>query len=197
MFRWFLKTHLAFCMRISKGFKHFGTTTRRQTRYSLPHSINVKASSLWHRWCRLSASLAFSTSAFAQNPIVIKFSHVVAADTPKAKQPSASKNSLKKTPKAASKSSCIRTARYTKTKKNSKRCNSARCKCSHHHWRNLGHSVLKNLRSSICPFPESRCFASCDRKSVGAGLMAKLESKGITGFSLWDNGFKVMSSMLQ
>ncbi|TXI95522.1 MAG: C4-dicarboxylate ABC transporter, partial [Burkholderiaceae bacterium] len=30
-------------------------------------------------------SLAFSTSAFAQNPIVIKFSHVVAADTPKGK----------------------------------------------------------------------------------------------------------------
>ena len=30
-------------------------------------------------------SLSFSTTAFAQNPIIIKFSHVVAADTPKGK----------------------------------------------------------------------------------------------------------------
>jgi len=29
---------------------------------------------------------------------------------------------------------------------------------------------------------------------IGAGLLAKLEPKGITGLAFWDNGFKVMSS---
>ena len=151
------------------------------------------------RFTRLAAAaivLAVALPAYAQQPIVIKFSHVVAIDTPKGKAAEYFKKLAEERTKGASKSSSTRTARCSRTAKRWKRCSLARCKCWRRRSRSSVRSACANSKCSTCR-TSSTTTTSCTRSPqgpVGAALFKKLESKGIVGLAYWDNGFKVMSA---
>ena len=132
--------------------------------------------------------------AAAQQPIVIKFSHVVAVDTPKGKGAEYFKKLAEERTKGTVKVevypeqlSCSRMARRWR------RCSSGRCRCSRPRCRSSARSARANSRCSTCPY----MFDSYDELHkvtdgpVGKALFKKLESKGIIGLAYWDNGFKV------
>jgi hypothetical protein len=82
----------------------------------------------------LTAATIIAGNAFAQAPIVIKFSHVVANDTPKGKGAERFKELAEKATKGRVKVESIRTARCTRTRKKWKRCSWARCRCWRRRW---------------------------------------------------------------
>jgi C4-dicarboxylate-binding protein DctP len=142
------------------------------------------------------ALAAWAPRTFAQAPIVIKLSHVVAADTPKGK---------------GSEFFAKRAAELTKGKvKVEVYANSSLYKDKEEvEALQLGSvQMLAPSLSKFAPlgvkefevFDFPYMFDSFDelhrvqQGPVGKGLLAKLEAKGISGLAYWDNGFKSFSS---
>jgi len=71
--------------------------------------------------CAAVAALAVAAPAAAQQPIVIKFSHVAAPDTPKGQAANEFKRLAENARRAASGSRCIRTARCSRMPRSSTR----------------------------------------------------------------------------
>ena len=144
----------------------------------------------------LAGVLVFAGSALAQAPIVIKFSHVVANDTPKGK---------------ASEFFAKRAAELTKGKvKVEVYANSSLYK-DKEEIEALQLGAVQMLAPSLSKFAplgvkEFEVFDfpylldsfdelhKVQQGPVGKGLLNKLEAKGITGLAFWDNGFKSFSS---
>ena len=141
-------------------------------------------------------SLAFSTSAFAQNPIVIKFSHVVAADTPKGKAAERFKELAEKNTKGRVKVELYPNSTLYKDKEELEALQLGAVQMLAPSLAKFGPLGVKEFEVFDLPyiFPNRDVLHRVTEGPVGAGLMAKLESKGITGLAFWDNGFKVMSS---
>jgi C4-dicarboxylate-binding protein DctP len=134
--------------------------------------------------------------AAAQQPIVIKFSHVVAVDTPKGKGAERFKQLAEERTKGR-----VRVEVYP---------NSALFKDGEE-MEALQLGSVQLLAPSLAKFGPlgAREFEVFDlpyifdtyaelhkvtEGPVGTALFKKLESKGITGLAYWDNGFKVMSA---
>ena len=99
----------------------------------------------------LGAAAALATPFVrAQAPIVIKFSHVVAVGHAEGQRGQHSRSSPKSAPRAASRSRSIPTASSTRTRKNSKRCSSARCKCWRRRWPSSARWACANSKCSTC-----------------------------------------------
>jgi hypothetical protein len=79
-------------------------------------------------------------TALADDTIVIKFSHVVANDTPKGKGALKFKELAEKYTNGKVKIGSTRTPRFTRTRKRSRRCSSARCRC----WRRPPRSLPRS-----------------------------------------------------
>jgi hypothetical protein len=107
-----------------------GESSFNNNRFTINEETSMKFKSLV---VALGAAVTMG-AAFAQAPIVIKFSHVVATDTPKGQAAERFKQLAEKPPRAASRSRSIRTASCTRTRKSSKRCSWARCKCWRRRW---------------------------------------------------------------
>ena len=146
----------------------------------------------------LATSAVFAAgAAFAQQPIVIKFSHVVAVDTPKGK----ARRVLQEARRGAHQGprqgrGLSRTASSTRTTRRWRRCSSARCRCSRPSLAKFGPLGVREFEVFDLPF----IFDNYDELHkvtegpVGKALLKKLEPKGIIGLAYWDNGFKVMSA---
>ena len=148
------------------------------------------------RFLAAAALLVITQSAFAADPIVIKFSHVVANDTPKGK---------------ASEFFAKRAAELTGGKvKVEVYANSTLYK-DKEEMEALQLGAVQMLAPSLAKFGPLgvREFELFDLPfifdsytelhkvttgPVGKMLFSKLESKGIKGLGYWDNGFKVMSA---
>lgn len=141
-------------------------------------------------------SLAFSTSAFAQNPIVIKFSHVVAADTPKGKAAERFKELAEKNTKGRVKVELYPNSTLYKDKEELEALQLGAVQMLAPSLAKFGPLGVKEFEVFDLPyiFPNRDVLHRVTEGPVGASLMAKLEPKGITGLAFWDNGFKVMSS---
>jgi len=146
-------------------------------------------------WTALALALAFGT-AQAQQPIVIKFSHVVAEQTPKGK----ASLKFKELAEAATKGR-VKVEVYP---------NSSLFKDGEE-MEALQLGSVQMLAPSVAKFGPlgAREFEVFDlpyifdnfdemhkvtNGPVGAQLFKKLESKGIVGLAFWDNGFKQMSA---
>ena len=111
------------------------------------------------------AALALAGPAAAQAPIVIKFSHVVAPDTPKGKAALKFKELAEKYTGGKVKVEVYPNSRSTRTKRNSRRCSSARSRC----WRRRTRSSARSgSRSSTC----STC-RSCSATEARARQMSE------------------------
>jgi C4-dicarboxylate-binding protein DctP len=142
----------------------------------------------------LAAALSFN--AYAQAPIVIKFSHVVATDTPKGQAAERFKELAEKATKGRVKVEVYPNSQLYKDKEELEALQLGAVQMLAPSLAKFGPLGVKEFEAFDLPyiFPSKTALYSVTEGPIGKGLLAKLESKGITGLAFWDNGFKVMSA---
>jgi C4-dicarboxylate-binding protein DctP len=142
------------------------------------------------------AAATFSLAAFAQQPIVIKFSHVVANDTPKGKAADFFKVKAEELTKGKVKVEVYANSTLYKDKEEMEALQLGAVQMLAPSLAKFGPLGAKEFEVFDLPY----IFDGYDglRKitlgPVGQQLLAKLEPKGIKGLGYWDNGFKSLSA---
>lgn len=143
------------------------------------------------------AVIALSTALPAlAEPIVIKFSHVVAPDTPKGKGAEKFKELAEAYTNGAVKVEVYPNSQLYKDKEELEALQLGAVQMLAPSLAKFGPLGVQQFELFDLPF----LMGSYDdlRKitdgEVGKGLLAKLQGKGITGLAYWDNGFKIMSA---
>ena len=139
---------------------------------------------------------AASFTALAQSPIVIKFSHVVAADTPKGKGALRFKELAEERTKGRVKVEVYANSTLYKDKEEIEALQLGAVQMLAPSLAKFGPLGVKEFEVFDLPyiFPSKAVLQRIEEGPVGANLFKKLESKGIKGLAYWDNGFKVMSA---
>ncbi|MBC3933224.1 TRAP transporter substrate-binding protein [Undibacterium curvum] len=143
----------------------------------------------------LTASLV-SGVAHAQAPIVIKFSHVVASDTPKGKAAERFKELAEKATKGRVKVELYPNSTLYKDKEELEALQLGAVQMLAPSLAKFGPLGVKEFEVFDLPyiFPNKDVLYAVTEGQIGKDLFKKLEPKGITGLAFWDNGFKVMSA---
>uniref|UniRef100_UPI0031CF69E6 DctP family TRAP transporter solute-binding subunit n=1 Tax=Herbaspirillum sp. TaxID=1890675 RepID=UPI0031CF69E6 len=144
----------------------------------------------------LSAAAIVSGSAFAQQPIIIKFSHVVANDTPKGKGAERFKELAEKATKGRVKVEVYPNSTLYKDKEELEALQLGAVQMLAPSLAKFGPLGVKEFEVFDLPyiFPSKEVLYRVTEGPIGRDLFKKLEPKGITGLAYWDNGFKVMSA---
>ena len=142
------------------------------------------------------ACLAFASNALAEAPIVIKFSHVVAADTPKGKGAERFKELAEKMTKGRVKVEIYANSTLYKDKEEMEALQLGAVQMLAPSLAKFGPLGVKEFEVFDLPymFPSKDVLYRVTDGPIGKDLFKKLESKGISGLAYWDNGFKVMSA---
>ncbi|HTH40321.1 MAG TPA: TRAP transporter substrate-binding protein [Rhodocyclaceae bacterium] len=147
--------------------------------------------------CVLAGMLA-AGSAVAQQaqPIVIKFSHVVAADTPKGKAAEMFKKLAEERTKGRVKVEVYPNSQLYKDKEELEALQLGAVQMLAPSLAKFGPLGVKEFEVFDLPyiFPSKEVLRAVADGPIGASLLKKLESKGIIGLGYWDNGFKIMSA---
>jgi C4-dicarboxylate-binding protein DctP len=135
-------------------------------------------------------------SAFAQAPIVIKFSHVVADDTPKGKGALRFKELAEKATKGRVKVEVYPNSTLYKDKEELDALQLGSVQMLAPSLAKFGPLGVKEFELFDLPyiFPSKEVLYRVTDGPVGKKLFQKLESKGIRGLAYWDNGFKDMTA---
>ncbi|HEX6736512.1 MAG TPA: TRAP transporter substrate-binding protein [Azonexus sp.] len=139
---------------------------------------------------------ALSLGAYAQQPIVIKFSHVVAADTPKGKAAEFFAQKANEMTKGKVKVEVYANSTLYKDKEEMEALQLGAVQMLAPSLAKFGPLGAKEFEVFDLPF----IFNGYDdlhkvtTGPVGAQLFTKLEPKGIKGLAYWDNGFKSFSA---
>jgi len=148
------------------------------------------------KWIPFVAALALLAPAHAQQPIVIKFSHVVAVDTPKGKAAEYFKKLAEERTKGRVKIEVYPNSSLFKDGEEMEALQLGSVQMLAPSLAKFGPLGVREFEVFDLPY----IFDNYDELHkvtsgpVGAGLFKKLESKGIVGLAYWDNGFKVMSA---
>jgi C4-dicarboxylate-binding protein DctP len=139
---------------------------------------------------------AVSMSAFAQTPIVIKFSHVVATDTPKGQAAERFKQLAEKATGGRVKVELYPNSQLYKDKEELEALQLGAVQMLAPSLAKFGPLGAKEFEVFDLPyiFPSKQALYAITEGPIGKGLLHKLDAKGITGLAYWDNGFKVMSA---
>ncbi len=141
-------------------------------------------------------ALAFAASAYAQQPIVIKFSHVVAVNTPKGKGAEQFKKLAEERTNGRVKVEVYPNSTLFKDGEEMDALQLGSVQMLAPSLAKFGPLGVRDFEVFDLPF----LFGSYDELHkvtggpVGAALFKKLEPKGIVGLAYWDNGFKDMSA---
>ena len=136
-----------------------------------------------------------SATAFAQQPIVIKFSHVVAKDTPKGLAAEYFAKKADELTKGKVKVEVYANSTLYKDKEEMEALQLGAVQMLAPSLAKFGPLGVKEFELFDLPF----IFSNYDdlhkvtTGPVGKQLLSKLESKGIRGLAFWDNGFKSFS----
>ncbi len=144
----------------------------------------------------LVATAALSSSlALAQNPIVIKFSHVVAPDTPKGKGAQRFKELAEQRTSGRVKVELYPNSQLYKDKEELEALQLGSVQMLAPSLAKFGPLGLKEFEVFDLPFlfKDTSAFRAITDGPLGAELFKKLEGKGIQGLAYWDNGFHIMS----
>jgi C4-dicarboxylate-binding protein DctP len=142
------------------------------------------------------AALALAMPALAQQPIVIKFSHVVAVDTPKGKGAERFKQLAEERTKGRVKVEVYPNSSLFKDGEEMEALQLGSVQMLAPSLAKFGPLGVRDFEVFDLPY----VFDSYDdlhkvtEGAVGQQLFKKLESKGIVGLAYWDNGFKDMSA---
>jgi C4-dicarboxylate-binding protein DctP len=138
----------------------------------------------------------FSVAAYAQQPIVIKFSHVVANDTPKGKAAEFFKQKAEELTKGRVKVEVYANSTLYKDKEEMEALQLGAVQMLAPSLAKFGPLGVKQFEVFDLPyiFDNYDELHKVTQGQVGKSLLNMLGSKGILGLSYWDNGFKVMSA---
>jgi C4-dicarboxylate-binding protein DctP len=141
-------------------------------------------------------TLVYATNARAQTPIVIKFSHVVAADTPKGKGAIRFKELAEKATKGRVRVDIYPNSELYRDKEELEALQLGAVQMLAPSLAKFGPLGVKEFEVFDLPyiFPSKYVLNKVTQGPIGKDLLKKLEPKGITGLAFWDNGFKVMSA---
>ncbi|HXH02617.1 MAG TPA: TRAP transporter substrate-binding protein [Candidatus Competibacteraceae bacterium] len=136
-----------------------------------------------------------SMQAQAQE-IVIKFSHVVAPDTPKGKAAEKFKELAEARTQGKVKVEVYPNSQLYKDKEELEALQLGAVQMLAPSLAKFGPLGVKEFEVFDLPyiFSDYAALRKVTEGPVGAELLKKLESKGITGLAYWDNGFKIMSA---
>lgn len=144
----------------------------------------------------ISGSLLLPKNAHAQAPIVIKFSHVAAIDTPKGQAVEYFKKIVEERTKGQVKVEVFANSALFKDKEELEALQMGTVQMLAPVPGKFGPLGVKEFEVFDLPY----IFKNIDavhrfaRGPGGVGLLKKLESRGVTGLAYWDNGFRVMSA---
>ncbi len=132
----------------------------------------------------------------ATEPIVIKFSHVVAVDTPKGKGAERFKQLAEERTHGRVKVEVYPNSTLYKDKEELEALQLGAVQMLAPSVSKFGPLGAKEFEAFDLPylFPDKAVLARVTEGPIGASLFAKLENKGIEGLAYWDNGFKVMTA---
>ena len=139
---------------------------------------------------------AVSFNAWAQAPIVIKFSHVVATDTPKGQAAERFKMLAEKATAGRVKVEVYPNSQLYKDKEELEALQLGAVQMLAPSLAKFGPLGVKEFEVFDLPylFASKNALYSVTEGPVGKSMLQKLDAKGITGLAFWDNGFKVMSA---
>ena len=141
-------------------------------------------------------ALALSMPAFAQAQTVIKFSHVVAPNTPKGKGAEKFKELAEKYTNGKVKVEVYPNSTLYKDKEELEALQLGAVQMLAPSNSKFGPMGVKSFEVFDLPYllPNKAALRKVTEGDLGKRLFKKLESKGIVGLGYWDNGFKVMSA---
>src|SRR3954470_8952912 len=144
----------------------------------------------------LAAAALMTAPAEAQAPIVIKFSHVVAPETPKGKGAEKFKELAEKYTNGKVKIEVYPNSQLYKDKEEVEALQLGAVQMLAPSLAKFGPLGAKEFEVFDLPFilPNKAALRKVTEGDLGKRLFKKLESKGIVGLAYWDNGFKVMSA---
>ena len=157
----------------------------------------ARAHSLTRRALVAAAGLAaLVPPASAQAPIVIKFSHVVAPDTPKGKGSERFKQLAEERTKGRVKVEIYPNSQLYKDKEELEALQLGSVQMLAPSLAKFGPLGAREFEVFDLPymFSDTASFRAVTEGPVGKALLAKLEPKGIKGLAYWDNGFDIMTA---
>ncbi|MET0322824.1 MAG: TRAP transporter substrate-binding protein [Duganella sp.] len=142
------------------------------------------------------AGAALCLNAYAQAPIIIKFSHVVTRDTPKGQAAERFKLLAEQATRGRVKVEVYPNSQLYKDKEELEALQLGAVQMLAPSLAKFGPLGVKEFEAFDLPyiFPSKAALNSVTEGPIGRSLLKKLETKGITGLAFWDNGFKVMSA---
>jgi C4-dicarboxylate-binding protein DctP len=144
----------------------------------------------------IAAAFVFPVPAYAQQPIVIKFSHVVAVDTPKGKAAEYFKKLAEERTKGRVKVEVYPNSALFKDGEEMEALQLGSVQILAPSLAKFGPLGAREFEVFDLPyiFDDYDELHKVTQGPLGAALLEKLESKGIVGLAYWDNGFKLMSA---
>ena len=140
--------------------------------------------------------LAFAGWAHAEEPILIKFSHVAAIDTPKGRAAEYFKQQVEKRTKGRIKIEVFPNSTLYKDKEEMEALQLGSVQMLAPSLAKFGPLGVKEFEVFDLPFifDNRDDLHKVTTGPVGQKLLDKLQKRGITGLAYWDNGFKIFSS---
>jgi C4-dicarboxylate-binding protein DctP len=137
-----------------------------------------------------------SAPAGAQQPVIIKFSHVVTPDTPKGKGAEKFKELAEKYTNGRVKIEIYPNSQLYKDKEEVEALQLGAVQMLAPSLAKFGPLGAKEFEVFDIPYilPDKAALRRVTDGALGKKLFSKLEPKGIKGLAYWDNGFKVMSA---
>jgi C4-dicarboxylate-binding protein DctP len=142
------------------------------------------------------AALALAGPASAQSPIIIKFSHVVATDTPKGKASEKFKELAEKYTGGKVKIEVYPNSSLYKDKEELEALQLGSVQMLAPSNSKFGPLGIREFEVFDLPYilPDLKTLRKVTEGPLGLRLLKLLDSKGINGLAYWDNGFKQMSA---
>lgn len=142
------------------------------------------------------AAFCVPATVMAQAPIIIKFSHVAAVDTPKGQAAEYFKKIVEERTKGQVKVEVFANSTLFKDKEELEALQIGTVQMLAPVPGKFGPLGVKEFEVFDLPyiFKDINSVHRFSRGPGGASLLKKLESRGVVGLSYWDNGFRVMSA---
>jgi C4-dicarboxylate-binding protein DctP len=150
----------------------------------------------WLLAAAVAAVIAIPGAAMAQSPIIIKFSHVVANDTPKGKGALKFKELAEKYTNGKVKVEVYPNSQLFKDKEEMDALQLGSVQMLAPSTAKFAPLGAKEFEALDLPwlFKDDATYAKAMKGPVGKYLFSKLEPKGIHGLAYWDNGFHMVSA---
>jgi C4-dicarboxylate-binding protein DctP len=150
----------------------------------------------WFLAAAAAAIFVAPVAATAQAPIVLKFSHVVAPNTPKGKGADKFKELAEKYTNGKVKVEVYANSTLYKDKEELEALQLGAVQMLAPSNSKFGPIGVKDFEVFDLPYllPNKAALRKVTDGPIGKGMLKKLETKGMVGLAYWDNGFKEMSA---